>query len=74
MRSFCPCVRHFPFLPLLPTLPCLILLGALVLHPKMKMQYFTQYWDKDLHGEVRESVETIVSTYILWYGVLLTGL
>jgi hypothetical protein len=40
----------------------LIIAVSLVLHPKMKMRYFTRYWPGDLHDGVRESAEKIVSS------------
>jgi len=49
----------------------LIVAVSLVLHPKMKMRYFTQYWPEELHGDVRKSAEKIVSNLsVLWYDVL----
>ena len=38
----------------------------------MKMRYFTRYWPKELHDDVRESAEKIVSNYlfIVQYDVL----
>lgn len=44
--------------------------ALLVLHPKMKMNYFTRYWDEKLHSEVRRSAETIVSNlFNVFYGI-----
>jgi hypothetical protein len=39
----------------------LIVTVSLVLHPKMKMRYFTRYWPEELHDGVRKSAEKIVS-------------
>ena len=41
--------------------PLLITAVPLVLHPKMKMRYFTQYWPEELHNGVQKSAKKIVS-------------
>ena len=52
--------------------PCyLIDVISFVLHPKMKMRYFTWYWPKDLYNGVQKSAEKIVSnlSVLSWYSI-----
>ena len=45
-------------------------IALLVLYPKMKMNYFTRYWDEKLHSEVRRSAEAVVSNlFNVFYGM-----